>query len=116
MSEPMLKDVKYPMGSDPAGKLSRLFGVYDEENGLAQRGVFIINPEGVVVSSEVNHIDIGRNADELLRKLQANIYKAGHPSEVCPAKWQPGDKTMKPAPEFVGKAEEAYVQQEALRH
>ncbi len=112
----MLKGVKYQMGADPAGKLSRMFGVYDEESGLAQRGVFIISPEGVVVSSEVNHIDVGRNAEELLRKLQANIYKAGHPEEVCPAKWHPGEKTMKPAPEFVGKAEGAYVQQETLRH
>ncbi len=113
--EAMLKEVRYPMGSDPAGKLSRAFGVYDEESGLAQRGAFIINPEGMVVSSEVNHIDIGRNADELLRKLQANIYKSGRPEEVCPAKWRPGEKTMKPSPEYVGRAEEAYVRQEALR-
>ncbi len=115
MDEPMLKNVKYPMGSDPTGKLSKTFGVYDEESGLSQRGVFIINPEGVLVSSEVNHIDIGRNSDELLRKLQANIYKSSHPEEVCPAKWHPGEKTMRPAPEFVGRAGEAYVQQEALR-
>jgi peroxiredoxin (alkyl hydroperoxide reductase subunit C) len=112
----MLKNVKYQMGADPAGKLSRTFGVYDEESGLSQRGAFIINPEGVVVSSEVNHMDVGRNAEELLRKLQANIYKSGHPEEVCPANWHPGEKTMKPAPEFVGKAGGAYVQEEALRH
>ncbi len=116
MDEPMLKNVRYQMGADPAGKLSRTFGVYDEESGLAQRGAFIINPDGVVVSAEVNHIDIGRNAEELLRKLQANIYKSGHPAEVCPANWHPGEKTMKPAPEFVGKAGEAYVQEEALKH
>ncbi len=109
MDEQMLKNVEYKMGSDPAGKLSRTFGVYDENSGLAQRGAFIINPEGVLVSLEVNHLDIGRNSAELLRKLQANIYKAGHPEEVCPAKWHPGENTMKPAPEYVGRAGESYV-------
>ena len=111
MDEPLLKKVKYRMGADPAGKLSRQFGVYDENSGLAQRGAFIISPQGALVSMEVNHLDIGRNAEELLRKLQANIYKAGHPEEVCPADWHPGEKTMKPAPEYVGRAGEAYVKE-----
>ena len=106
----MLKSAKYHMGSDPAGKLARVFGVYDADSGLAQRGTFIINPEGVLVNSEVSHLDVGRNADELLRKLQANIYKAAHPEEVCPAQWRPGEKTMKPAPEYVGRAGESYVE------
>ncbi len=105
----MLKDAKYPMGADPAGKLSRLFGVYDEDSGLAQRGTFIISPEGKLAGTEVSHIDVGRNSDELLRKLKANMYKSLHAEEVCPAKWQEGEKTMKPAPEFVGKVSEAYV-------
>ena len=109
MDEPMLKNVRYKMGSDPSGKVSRIFGVYDEDSGLAQRGAFIINPAGILVGMEVNHLDIGRNSNELLRRLQANIYKAGHPEEVCPARWQPGEKTMKPAPEYVGRAEESYV-------
>lgn len=106
--ESMLKNVRYPMGSDPSGKVSRLFGVYDEGSGLAARGTFIISPDGVLVGSEVNHMDVGRNSNELLRKLEANIYKAGHPEEVCPAKWEPGQKTMAPRPEAVGRAEEAF--------
>jgi peroxiredoxin (alkyl hydroperoxide reductase subunit C) len=105
----MLAKVKYPMGSDPSGKVSCLFGVYDPESGLAGRGSFIINPEGALVNSEVSHLDVGRNSDELLRKLKANKHKAAHPEEVCPAKWQVGEKTMKPAAQFVGKAEKAYV-------
>lgn len=109
MDEPMLKKVKYPMGADPAGKVSKIFGVYDENSGFAQRGTFIINPSGVLVSIEVNQLDVGRNADELLRKLQASIYKSGHPAEVCPANWHPGEKTMRPSPEHVGRAAESYV-------
>ncbi len=105
--EAMLKKVRYPMGADPAGKIARIFGVYDEDTGLAGRGAFIINPEGVLVNIEVSHLDIGRNSDELLRKLKANIYKAGHPGEACPAKWTEGQKTLKPSAEFVGRAEAA---------
>ncbi len=106
--ENMLKNVRYPMGADPSGKVSRMFGVYDENSGLAGRGTFIITPDGVLVGSEVNHIDVGRNSTEILRKLEANIYKLGHPEEVCPAKWEPGEKTMAPRPEAVGRAEEAF--------
>ncbi len=105
----MLKNAKYHMGSDPAGKLARVFGVYDGNSGLAQRGSFIINPEGVLVGTEVNHLDVGRNSEELLRKLQANIYKSAHPEEVCPAQWRPGEKAMRPAPEYVGRAGESFV-------
>jgi len=105
----MLRNVKYPMGSDPAGKLSRIFNAYDEESGLADRGTYIISPEGRLMYIEVSQLDVGRNAEELLRVLRANIYKSGHPEEVCPAKWEPGKKTMKPSAEAVGKVEEAYV-------
>lgn len=77
------------MGADPTGKISRMFGVYDEATGLALRGTFIISPEGKLVGSEVNFYNVGRNADELLRKMEANAYLIGHPDEACPAKWEP---------------------------
>jgi peroxiredoxin (alkyl hydroperoxide reductase subunit C) len=84
-----------------------LFGVYDEQGGLAYRGTFIINPNGVLVSSEINYNDVGRNAVELLRKVKANIYIAKHPNEACPAKWEEGDKTLKPGAKLVGKVYQA---------
>ena len=107
--EKLLKDVKYAMGADSSGKVSRMFGVYDESNGLAFRGTFIISPEGKLVSSEVNVLNVGRNAAELLRKLQALVYSAAH-GEVCPANWKEGSKTLNPgksAKEMVGKVSEA---------
>ena len=73
-SEKELRDVKYPMGADPTGKLSRQFGVYDENTGLALRGTFIISPDGTLFNSEVNFYNLGRNIDELMRKFKANLY------------------------------------------
>lgn len=106
-SEKLLSGVKYPMGADPTGKVSRLFGIYDENTGLALRGTFIINPEGKLIGSEINFYNVGRNAEELLRKMQANIYLVGHPDEVCPAAWRTGEKTLKPSSKIVGKIYEA---------
>ncbi len=106
-SEKLLQDVKYLMGADPTGTVSRLFGVYDEATGLALRGTFIINPEGKLVASEVNFYNVGRNASELVRKAKANIYVSGHPDEVCPANWIEGKKTLKPSAKIVGKVYEA---------
>ncbi|MBK9138363.1 MAG: redoxin domain-containing protein [Verrucomicrobia bacterium] len=106
-AEKLLAGVKYPMGADVTGAVSRLFGVYDPKSGLALRGTFIINPDGVLVSSEVNFYNVGRNADELVRKMQANVYLAKHPDEACPAKWQQGGKTLKPSEKLVGKVFEA---------
>jgi len=104
----MLEKVKYPMGSDPTGKLSRLFGVYDEESGLALRGTFIINPDGVLLNSEMNFYNLGRNVEEILRKVNANIHLAANPVEACPAQWKKeGDKTLKPSAKMVGKVYEA---------
>ncbi len=105
--ELLLKGVKYPMGADTTGNLARMFGVYDENTGLALRGTFIINPEGKLVASEVNYYNVGRNASELLRKMKANIYLAVHPDEACPAKWQEGDKTLTPSAELVGNVYKA---------
>jgi peroxiredoxin (alkyl hydroperoxide reductase subunit C) len=106
--EKLLAGVKYPMAADPTGKVSRLFGVYDEATGLALRGTFIINPEGRLAASEVNFYNVGRNAAELLRKVQANAYLSAHSDEVCPANWGQGGKTLKnPGAGMVGRVAEA---------
>lgn len=107
--ERMLKDVKYPMASDPTGKIARMFGVYDENTGLALRGTFIINPHGQLLNAEVNFYNMGRNIDELMRKFKANLHLLKHTIEACPAKWkEEGDKTLKPSAKMVGKVAEAY--------
>jgi alkyl hydroperoxide reductase subunit AhpC len=105
--EKLLAGVKYPLAADPTGKLSRMFGVYDEGSGLALRGTFIINPEGRLVSSEVNFYNVGRNAEELARKIEANAYLVQHPDQACPAKWTPGSKALTPGKDMVGKVFEA---------
>lgn len=106
-SEKLLQDVKYLMGADPTGNVSRIFGVYDEATGLALRGAFIISPEGKLAASEVNFYNVGRNASEVVRKVKANVYVSGHPDEVCPANWTDGRKTLKPSAKLVGKVYEA---------
>jgi NADH-dependent peroxiredoxin subunit C len=105
--EKLLENVSYPMGADPTHRVSQMFGVYDTESGLSLRGTFIINPEGVLVSSEVTYYNVGRNAEELVRKLEANVYLMQHPNEACPANWQKGGKTLKPSGAIVGKVYEA---------
>lgn len=95
--------IKYPMLGDPTGKLTRMMKVMIEEDGLALRGTFVINPELEVVVEEVHSLGIGRNAAELLRKVQAAQYVDGHDGEVCPAKWTPGDETLAPSLDLVGK-------------
>ncbi len=106
-NEKLMANVKYPMAADPTGTVSRLFGVYDEGSGLALRGTFIINPEGKLIASETNFYNVGRNMDELLRKMKANAYLVTHADEACPAKWEQGGKTLKPNPQMVGKVYEA---------
>lgn len=106
--EKMLKDVKYPMGADPTGCVSRMFGVYDETTGLNLRGTFIINPEGKILNSEVNYFNMGRNIDELMRKFKANLHLSKHAKEGCPAKWkEEGDPTLTPSAKMVGRVFEA---------
>ena len=96
------------MAADPTGEVSRMFGVYDGATGLALRGTFIINPEGIIMNSEVNFYNLGRSIDEILRKIKANIYLAKHEDEGCPAQWrEEGDKTLKPGPDLVGNVYEA---------
>ncbi|CDW93164.1 MULTISPECIES: alkyl hydroperoxide reductase subunit C [unclassified Thiomonas] len=98
-----IKKVNYPMIGDPTGALTRNFGVMIEEEGLALRGTFLINPEGVIKLCEIHDNGIGRDAKELLRKVQAAQYVASHPGEVCPAKWKEGAATLKPSLDLVGK-------------
>jgi peroxiredoxin (alkyl hydroperoxide reductase subunit C) len=98
-----IKKVNYPMIGDPTGALTRNFGVMIEEEGLALRGTFLINPEGVIKLCEIHDNGIGRDAKELLRKVQAAQYVASHPGEVCPAKWKQGAATLKPSLDLVGK-------------
>lgn len=105
--EKFLENAGFTMAADPTGRVSRLFGVYDEETGLALRGTFIIDPDGVVVGSEVNYYNVGRNAKELLRKFKAAAYVRQHPNEACPAKWEEGEKTLTPGPDLVGKVYDA---------
>jgi NADH-dependent peroxiredoxin subunit C len=102
-NSPAIKKVNYPMLADPTGKVCREFGTYIEEEGLSLRGSFIINPEGELVAHEIHNNNLGRNTRELLRKLQAAVYVAGHEGEVCPVSWQPGKETLKPGLDLVGK-------------
>ena len=95
--------VRYPLVGDPTATLARNFGVLIEADGLAYRGTFVINPEGLIKIIEVHDNGIGRDAKELLRKVKAAQYVASHPGEVCPAKWTPGAHTLKPSLDLVGK-------------
>ena len=95
--------LSFTMLSDPSHSLSKAFEVFPENGSLAERGSFIVNPEGKIVTYEVSAGNIGRNADELLRKVQACQFVAEHGNEVCPARWTPGEKTLKPGIDLVGK-------------
>jgi peroxiredoxin (alkyl hydroperoxide reductase subunit C) len=98
-----IKKINYPMIGDPTGTITRNFDVMIEEEGLALRGTFVVNPEGEIKVAEIHDLGIGRDASELLRKVQAAQYVASHPGEVCPAKWTPGAATLAPSLDLVGK-------------
>ena len=95
--------IRYPMIGDPTGAITRNFGVMIEEAGLAERGTFVIDPQGRIQIVEINAGGIGRDASELLRKVKAAQYVAAHPGEVCPAKWKEGEATLAPSLDLVGK-------------
>lgn len=99
----VIRKISFPMLADPVGTLTRSLGVHIEEEGLAYRGTFLISPEGQIKIAEIHDNGIGRNASELLRKAQAALFVAEHPDQVCPAKWQPGDDTLTPSLDLVGK-------------
>jgi peroxiredoxin len=98
-----IRKVEYVMIGDPTGRITRNFEVMIEEEGVALRGTFLINPEGQIKLCEIHDNGIGRDASELLRKVKAAQYVASHPGEVCPARWKEGDKTLKPSLDLVGK-------------
>lgn len=98
-----IRKIQYPMLADPTGALSRALGVYIEDAGLAHRGTFVVNPEGEIKIVELNDGSIGRDASELLRKVEAAQFVAQHAGEVCPAKWKKGANTLKPSIDLVGK-------------
>ena len=93
-----LGDIAYPLVADLNKTIARDYQVLDEEGGIALRGLFIIDPEGVVMHSTINNLPVGRSVDETLRVLQAFQHVQAHPDEVCPANWTPGEKTMNPDP------------------
>ncbi|WP_444543282.1 alkyl hydroperoxide reductase subunit C [Marinobacterium nitratireducens] len=95
--------IRFPMIGDPTGAITRNFGVMIEEAGLAERGTFVIDPEGKIQIIEINAGGIGRDASELVRKIKAAQYVAAHPGEVCPAKWKEGEETLAPSLDLVGK-------------
>lgn len=98
-----ISKIEYPMIGDPTHSLTYDFDVFDENDGLAQRGSFIIDPEGKIVVYEVNAGNVGRNADELLRRLHACQFVYEHGDNVCPAKWKLGEKTIQTTIENIGK-------------
>ncbi len=95
--------LQYAMIGDPSHQLARMFDVLDEDAGLAQRGTFILDDNGVVQSMEINADGIGRNAAEYIDRIKAGQYVESHPGEVCPAKWKQGEKTLTPGLDLVGK-------------
>lgn len=97
-----IQKIQYPMLADPTGRLARDFDVMIEADGTAERGSFIVNPEGRIVAYEVIAGNVGRNADELFRRVQASQFVAEHGDQVCPAKWRPGADTLKPSLDLVG--------------
>ena len=89
-----IKNIQYPMLADPNHALAKDFEVLIEADGISERGTFVVNPEGKIVAYEIVAGNIGRNADELLRRVEALQFVAKHGDQVCPAKWQPGAKTL----------------------
>ncbi|TCZ60882.1 alkyl hydroperoxide reductase subunit C [Roseicella aquatilis] len=102
-TSPAIGKIEYTMVGDPTLTISRNFEVLIEEAGLADRGTFVIDPQGKIQVVEITAGGIGRDANELLRKIKAAQYVAAHPGEVCPAKWQEGEKTLAPSLDLIGK-------------
>lgn len=98
-----ISTIKFPMIGDPTGVITRGFGVMIEEQGLALRGTFLANPEGVIKVAEIHDLGIGRSAKDMVRKVKAAQYVANHDGEVCPAAWEEGQDTLTPSLDLVGK-------------
>ena len=102
-TSPAIGKIRFTMIGDPTHEIARNFDVLREGQGLADRGTFVVDPEGVIQLVEVTSEGVGRNATELLRKIKAAQYIAAHPGEVCPAKWEEGETTLAPSLDLVGK-------------
>ena len=95
--------IRYFMIGDPSGEITRNFDNMREGQGLADRGTFLVDPDGIIQYLEITPEGVGRNAAELLRKVKAAQYVRNHPGEVCPAKWEEGEETLAPSIDLVGK-------------
>ncbi|MCX6755439.1 MAG: alkyl hydroperoxide reductase subunit C [Candidatus Nomurabacteria bacterium] len=102
-SSPAISKIQYPMLADPTGNIARTFGTYIENEGLSLRGTFIVDPDGVLKTIEIHDNNIGRSAKEMLRKLEAAKFTREHSGNVCPASWEPGEETLKPGVDLIGK-------------
>ncbi len=98
-----IKKIQFPMISDPTGRISKDYDVYIEDEGVADRGTFLIDPDGKIKAFEVHEDSIGRSAKELVRKIKAAQFVRNHKGQVCPASWEEGSKTLKPGLDLVGK-------------
>lgn len=98
-----ISKIEYVMIGDPSQRISRNFDILNEEDGLAERGTFIIDPDGIIQTVEINAGGIGRDASTVVSKLKAAQYVRNNPGEVCPAKWKEGAATLKPSLDLVGK-------------
>ncbi|MGL6111504.1 MAG: redoxin domain-containing protein, partial [Rubrivivax sp.] len=102
-TSPAVGKARFPLVGDPTHTLTRMFGVHIDAEGLALRGTFVINPDGIIKTVEIHDNAIARDVKETLRKVQAAQYVAKNPGQVCPAKWQEGAKTLTPSLDLVGK-------------
>ena len=102
-TSPAIKQVKFPMAADPTGVICREFGTYIEDEGKSLRGTFIIDPDGILKTIQINDNDIGRSVKELLRTFEAAKFVRENPGKVCPASWEPGQEPLKPGMDLVGK-------------
>lgn len=98
-----ISKIEYTMIGDPNGEITRNFEVMREGVGLADRGTFVVDPDGIIQAMEITAEGIGRDADDLLRKVKAAQYVRANPGEVCPAKWKEGEETLAPSLDLVGK-------------
>ena len=98
-----IKKIKYPMLSDSAHRVSTQYGTLIEDEGLSLRGTFLIDPQGILKAYEINDNSIGRSSKEILRRVKAAKFVSENPGLVCPASWEPGQKTLKPGADLVGK-------------
>lgn len=99
----MINKIKFPMVADPTGKICKDYGTYIYDEGLSLRGTFIIDSHGILKAYEIHTNSIGRNTNELLRKIKAAQFVEEHGDEVCPVNWEPGEDTLKPGLDLVGK-------------